>query len=251
MKQYPDALFREKLEQHSLSAPQNAWSRIEKKMPASRDTFFIWKVAAAILLLLVSIALLLPTEKSNQPTLLSNNTIVEKQNTAKIEIPETTPTVKKKEDIKSTPSSTKQIIQKESVPSQPILVEQQITSVESLEIIPTEVTEGLASLEVSKQPTASLQEEIEIVNSQTIISSEEANTTIVLTAAEVNTKYLLPTQATSEAETTSSFRKLIDKAVTFKNKTSGLAELRQKKNEMLALNTEKLRNRNEKNEQNN
>jgi hypothetical protein len=252
MKQHPDALFREKLEQHSIAVPQNAWKRIEKKIPSSYK-FFIWKVAAAILILIVSIALLLPTKKSNQLTLRSNNTMVEKQNTAKIEIPETTPSIEKKEDIKSTPSSTRQIIQKESSATLPTLVEQQRTSFESPDVLPEEITEGLASLGVSTQFDASSPEEIEVLNSQTISSPDEINTTIVLTAAEVNTKYLLSpsVQATSEAETTSSFRKLINKAASFKNNTSGLAALRQKKNEMLALNTEKLRNRNEKNERNN
>lgn len=252
MKQHPDELFREKLEQHSIVVPQNAWNRIEKKIPASRNTFFIWKVAAAILLLLVSIALLLPVAKSDQPTLLSHNTVVENQKSAEVKVPVITPVVEQKDVVQRTPNTSDQRIQKASVQTQPTLIKHPITSVESQESLLEEVTESLALFEVISQPVTPAVEEIAEVNSQTA-APEEASTIIVLTAAEVNTKYLLspPAQATSETESTSSFRKLIDKAASFKNNTSGLAELRQKKNEMLALNTEKLRNRNEKNERNN
>lgn len=247
MKQHPDALFREKLEQHTLIAPQNAWSRIEMKMPATRNTFFLWKVAAAILIIIVSIALLIPDKPSNQPLALSDTTPAQKQKIEKMEASVIPSTPKKKEDVRRT------VIRKE----QPGLIETPTISVEptprveSIEIIAEEKTESIASLEVSEQPAVLTEEESVAPLAQPAVSDEA--TTIVLTAAEVNTKYLLPSpaQATSEAETTSSFRKLIDKAASFKNNTSGLAELRQKKNEMLALNTEKLRNRNEKNERNN
>lgn len=244
MKQHPDALFREKLEQHTLTAPQNAWGRIEKKMPASRNTFFIWKVAAAILILLVSIALLIPSKTSNQSLTLSENRPVENQKTEKVEASAIPPAPKKKEYIKRITTQTQQPVTEE--PSTSFV---ELTPAESFEILTEEKAEGIASLEVSAQPVDLIEEEIEPA-AQPVVVSDQA-TTIVLTATEVNTKYLRPAQATSEAETTSSFRKLIDKATSFKNNTSGLAELRQKKNEMLALNTEKLRNRNEKNERNN
>lgn len=246
MKQHPDALFREKLEQHTLTAPQNAWSRIEKKMPTSRNTFFIWKVAAAMLILIISIALLIPSKTSNQSLVLNDNTSLEKQKNDKVQASVIPSAPEKKEDIKRIVTKTQQPLSEEPLPKSI-----ELTLVESMEILAEEKTESIASLEVSEQPTPTvlIEEEVEPV-AQSVIVSDEA-TTIVLTAAEVNTKYLLPAQATSEAETTSSFRKLIDKAASFKNNTSGLAELRQKKNEMLALNTEKLRNRNEKNERNN
>lgn len=247
MKQHPDNLFREKLEQHTLTAPQNAWSRIEKKMPASHKTFFVWKVAAAILIPALSIALLIPGKTPTQSLALTNNAAVEKQKNDKVQTSEIPSAPKKKEEFKKVVTGAQLAVQEESSPSS---IDRAL--VKSEEILAEEKTESIASLEVNEQPA----DLIEVVVTEPIVHPvvvSDEPTTIVLTAAEVNTKYLLSpsAQATSEAETTSSFRKLIDKAASFKNNTSGLAELRQKKNEMLALNTEKLRNRNEKNERNN
>lgn len=246
MKQHPDALFREKLEQHTLTAPQTAWSRIENKMPAASNTFFIWKVAAAVLIVIVSIALLIPGKPSNSSLVINDNTPAQKMVKDNVEVLATPSVQKKKENIEKTVTKTEQPVLKEST-----LRSRELTHIESVEVLIEEQTESIASLEVSEQPAALIEEETTEPVVQPVVSDEAI--TIVLTAEEVNTKYLHtpPTQATSEAETTSSFRKLIDKAAAFKNNTSGLAELRQKKNEMLASNTEKLRNRNEKNERNN
>ena len=72
-----------------MPAPINAWSRIEKEIPASKNTYFIWKVAAAILLLVVSIALLLPERITKQePSTLSLVTS-----------PKQTPTQEKTNDV--------------------------------------------------------------------------------------------------------------------------------------------------------
>ena len=254
MKQQPDSFFREKLEQHSMPAPINAWSRIEKEIPASKNTYFIWKVAAAILLLVVSIALLLPERLTKQepstlslvtspkqtPTQEKTNAVDIKKESAVV-INETERNNKKKKQTKTVEdtASLSVLNNSEEIPSlEEVAIEQEYSITVATTVLTTETSEAL-----HQEPVQ------EIVSSV----SEEHNT-IVIAASEANQKYLRSSsayQATLETENTSSFRKLIDKAAAFKNNSSGLAELRQKKNEMLAVNTDKIRNRNEKTERNN
>ncbi len=81
---------------------------------------------------------------------------------------------------------------------------------------------------------------IEKKNADTIDDNESPrNVTIVFTAEEVNEKYLAKNteaQATPVGEETSGLRKLLDKAYDLKHNRDFLGELRQKKNEILAMN---------------
>lgn len=255
MQPQPDKLFREKLEQHGILAPEHIWSRIEKEIPVRQRTFFTWKIAAALLLLMVSVALLIPSVTTTpDSSLLSEKSTLER----------VLPTQKNQvADHSTTPSATKEKhelpkknsiepVQKKSGAS---ILPSKETSVELLAITtPDEEPQNLTVIDLNEQAIEANAEHSIPLTAEVPTALEEPSTSIVLAAAEVNQKYLLTTktaQATSDTENTSSFRKLIDKATSFKNNSSGLAELRQKKNEMLALNTEKLRNRNEKNERNN
>jgi hypothetical protein len=65
------------------------------------------------------------------------------------------------------------------------------------------------------------------------------NVTIIFTTEEVNEKYLAKNtdaEATPTSEETSGLRKLLDKAYDLKTNRDFLGELRQKKNEILAMN---------------
>ena len=70
--------------------------------------------------------------------------------------------------------------------------------------------------------------------------SEQKNITLVFTAQEVDEKYLKKknavAEATSEEKETSTWRKVLDKAHDLKHNQDPLGDLRQKKNEILALN---------------
>lgn len=254
MKQPTDSFFRERLEQHSMPAPVNAWSRIEKEMNVAQPTYFLWKVAAAILLLLVSIALLLPgritqqesstlslvTPAAQTPVQKEKVSAVKKESPLSIEATEhSEKNTRQIKPVSKTISTSQLHVAEETTLIEEVTLEQeQAIAIASATDLPTETIEVLP--EKSVQPLSS--------------SVLEERTTIVIAASEVNQKYLRASaadQATRETETTSSFRKLIDKAAAFKNNSSGLAELRQKKNELLAVNTDKIRNRNEKTERNN
>jgi len=73
-------------------------------------------------------------------------------------------------------------------------------------------------------------------------SKINASTTLVYTIAEVNEKYILKkeeTEATTNNENASSFQKLLQKAGELTTNQSPIAQLRQKKNEILALDFKK------------
>jgi CRISPR/Cas system CSM-associated protein Csm2 small subunit len=78
---------------------------------------------------------------------------------------------------------------------------------------------------------------------------EDHGVTLVFTAEEVNEKYLdkkALAEATSNEKKTSMLRKLYDKAYDLKHNQNPFGDLRQKKNEILALNfkSEKQRSQN-------
>ena len=80
---------------------------------------------------------------------------------------------------------------------------------------------------------------IESANEPLITSSNAESVTIVFSAEEVNQKYLAKrpdADATPVAKETSGLKRLLDKASDMKNNQDLLGELRQKKNEILAMN---------------
>ncbi|MFZ2905074.1 MAG: hypothetical protein WAZ98_02610 [Cyclobacteriaceae bacterium] len=217
MTSQPEKLFRDKLENFQRPAPEAAWERIEAGLN-KRDNKFLWlKVAAAILVLVVAGFILWPDEQ------VVNNSITnagkqdepaqslhpKKTVTATPETP-----VQKKADKKSNRVNTVKQQQTASPVTEP-LSEKDFTvaaleNTEMPETIPTETT-------------------AEIITSQTI----------VYTAEEVNAKFLrkkLPVEATSEEKKSSGIQKLMGLAYDLKNNENGYGNLRQMKDEILALN---------------
>ncbi len=255
MKQQPDTLFREKLEQHSMPAPEAAWSRIEANLTSTSVYRFWWKIAASIALLAVVLAWLMPMGGTEKKQLAVDNpkitmpapsvekkTITEKsvKNSLEKGRKKDTKFEKKEKNDWSTPkkkyTSGINLAKQENTVAEVVKIE---TSIEATQ--EESVADVTKPIQQNETPAESVQEEIE-------------NTTVVLVATEVNSKYLLkvkPTNATSSNQKTSSFRKLLDKASDLKNNQEAIGNLRQKKNEILALNSDRYRNRNEKRERNN
>jgi hypothetical protein len=78
-----------------------------------------------------------------------------------------------------------------------------------------------------------------LVQPETAVEETVASAVIVYTAAEVHSKYLLKKaepEATPETKKTSRFQMLAGLAYNFSTGESGLGNLRDKKNEILALN---------------
>jgi len=237
MNQQPDKLFREKLEGYQRPAPASAWDKIETNLDKKNPKGLWWKIAASLLLVAVATYILWP---KNQPTESSLAKKVEKTKS----LPATT------EDQKSTkllPSETQTPVAPESVQEnkvakadkeddqsvqeieEPILeLEQQIAAVDN-SITETEVEPILENAVIP---------ELVVVQVEASTEKSDEYITLVVTAEEAN-KYLTKntnTEATSDNKKTSSLRKLLKKASDLTNDQRPLADLRQKKDEILALN---------------
>lgn len=263
MKAPIDKLFRKKLAEHSMEAPPMAWGKIESNLPKKNNSFFWLKIAASFVLLMAAAILLWPREEqtslladANKPT---EKVISNKQNEKeKSEKEKTEKETQKTEKLKNNTVKKDETENKKSVKPNTKKTVPQKTSVPVMNFSKQETFIASNDTPESKKETIDTQEnnviikldQDPIITTETVVATannQESNT-IVLAANDVS-KYLKNTSiadATTEEENTSSFRKLLDKAADLKNSDSGLSELRQKKNEILALNF-----RNDKRERNN
>lgn len=264
MKAQTDKLFREKLADHSLEAPPMAWGKIESALPKKNNSFFWLKIAASFVLLIAAAVLLWPREQQapfmadhNKPTEKAiGNKQNEKEKSEKDKTEkETQQTEKAKSDAvekegktenkKSAKPNNKPAQQKTSAPVMNFSKQESFLAIND-----TREPEKETHIAKENNATLKIDQQTEIATTEPVATttSNQQSTTIVLAANDVS-KYLknpAVADATTEEENTSSFRKLLDKASDLKNSESGLSELRQKKNEILALNF-----RNDKRERNN
>ncbi|MBT1697961.1 hypothetical protein KK083_13795 [Fulvivirgaceae bacterium PWU4] len=247
MNQQPDRLFREKLENFQKAAPAHAWSRVEAGLTKKNNRTLWLKVAASLLLLVAAaLLLLLWPQKNTAPMLTQKNTgnaAVEKIKTPEKNeaAPAPSTAAPEKKATSETPVTTnkrsvKPHTKKEQAvsPSPEVATPELIAEVqeEITEIIPEEVTTAVTA------PTA-----------ETSAAAADAGVTLVYTAEEVNKKYLDKkslAEATPADKKPSTLRKLLDKAYDLKHNQDPFGDLRQKKNEILALNfkSEKQRSQN-------
>jgi hypothetical protein len=256
MKAQIDKLFRDRLEQHSLEAPPLAWDKIESALPKKTKSFIWFKVAASLLVLIAAAILLWPHEKST-PTVIAHNKPIEKNlnNKAKDQEKIDTQTQKNKniiekkevktETTKATQSTGKPAQQKTTLPVMNFSKQEPLIAANDQ----GDVQHKTDAVEPKTQAVVNAQEVFTAPAETSVPANpDQVSNTLVLAASDVS-KYLnknLISDATTVEENTSSFRKLLDKASDLKNSETGLSELRQKKNEILALNF-----RNDKRERNN
>lgn len=218
MTSQPDKLFRDKLENFQRPAPVGAWSRIENNFARPAHKFLWLRVAAGIALLAAATLVLWPAgETETELVKTPDENPVKKYPTPQLadKTSETTEeTVKSKTEPAASVQTTVTFTKNEK--HSPV---QQPTVQDSVLIITVpETKEFLAEL---VQPEA------------TALTSQ----TIVYTADEVNAKFLkkkLPPEATPDVPEASGIQKLIGLAYAAKNSDAPLAELRQKKDDLLA-----------------
>lgn len=231
MNQQTDKLFRDKLEGFSKPVPSHAWDRVEKNLDKKSGLVIWWKIAAAILLLAISTYILWPAEKSTSSMPLSSNqkrTEPEKSNPpTQIQLPPTTaetePVVKRQ---KEEPSP-----KRVSMKSRP----ETIINKPEQTIIVADAQDQIVVEEITEQPIVKTESETAIARTTEPITK---NITLVFRADDtdeyLNKKVLA--KATEEEEKASTFKKLLKKAKGLKTNQDPYGELRQKKNEILALN---------------
>lgn len=224
MTSQPDKLFREKLENFQRSAPAGAWNKLEKNL-SKTDQKITWiRMAAGIALLTAAAIILWPAgeEKQRMAVKQDQPPVIKKAPAPQ----QASPDLKEEGKINKTNFvKTERTIPGKQIPLKPA-VEENLQPVENSMI--------------TVLPEIALPEQEERVAEVRKPEEKEAlSTTIVYTSAEVNAKFLkkkLPPQATQQPEDASHIQKLIGLAYAAKNSDTGLSDLRQKKDDILALN---------------
>lgn len=244
MNQQPDKLFRDKLEGYQKSAPASAWEKIAAAQSKKNDKWLWLKVAVSIAFVAAAGYTLFPERKTSD---LSNESLTKPAEEKTIE--HTTPPAEKSdEDVKTemaTPSATPnrgsthiakrtkpvETIRPSKEERQRVTVVEERPSQEEPTAAQPEVNENVASTETVDQPR------IEATPIKTEVAPNNS-ITLTYTAKDVE-EYLdkkALAEATSDNKKSSTFKKLLKKAEDLTNNQDPFGELRQKKNEILALN---------------
>jgi hypothetical protein len=210
----PDKLFRDKLENYTRSASADAWSRIETGLNKSKPKMLWLKIAASITVVGITATLFWPSNNTTGNLLVVSN--------------------------KHTKSTPERIKQSNTIETQPEIITEIIPVITSA-TKPVVSHAPIAHVEVTEE---SIQHQELLIETETVmIAQAEVETystkTIMYSADEVNAKFLkkeIITEATSEEKKTSGIQKLIGAAYNLASVDTGLGELRQRKDEVLALN---------------
>jgi hypothetical protein len=247
MNQQPDKIFRDKLQSFQTPAPSGAWNRIEANLDKKKNKVLWLRIAATLLLLAVATYLLLPP---NSVTTSPNE--IAKSNHQKKSL--NTPPVVKNESKVDSLIVNKSVAKNDARPSsigskknanrtQRIDNAKQ-HSITSESNIPKETP--VASIVEEKQLGPDVTEQLEsVIENSTaeqpviVAAAENKKVKIIFSAEEVDNKYLdknAVAQATSEDKKPSTLKKIFDKAYDLKYNQDPFGDLRDKKNEILALN---------------
>jgi hypothetical protein len=232
----PDKIFRQKLEDHQLPLTEAVWNRIEGGLE-KKKTGYRWLMVAASLVLIAATSALIRFYQ--HPDVPVENISAKKPSTANEKLPVQAP-----DEIQSpTPAANDTQIsvamspakqrKKASVlssePAENVRQESLVSVIEEVDtknedIDNTFLTSNLALPELPETPLAAI--------------SDPGNLKLELAAEEVNKKYIefYPDEdATTAAKKTSTLKKLVNKVQSLKTNQDPFGELREKKNELLAL----------------
>jgi hypothetical protein len=246
MNQQPDKLFRDKLESFSRPAPASAWDRIETGLDKKNNTRGIWwKVAASLLMLIVAGYILWSALHNNtapSQQLVNTDKLQPKQNIPQKNAerpPASDSTQKTNGDI-----YTESVIQPEKKTEAVVVDKQKENPRQTISTQPGDdaTTQPQLIAETITPPTEEVPAIVETPDAtaaqhERVVATQQS-ITLVFSADETD-NYLnknLSSEATHEEQKPSTFKKLLKKAQDLKNNQDPVGELRQKKNEILALN---------------
>lgn len=238
MDQQPDKLFREKLQGYDSPVPPQLWDRVADNVQPKRRKMW-WLSAAAVALIGTTTVFLYPSKKESAP-LAETVARPTPQEQAPPSGRSDTHTVPAEQ---ATPRKNNPIAQADAdkqTPGRKTIVPKN----ESQRAIGREEIPVIAMPEPEAVALAKEEPILPAVTEETITQevSSRKTITLVFTAKEVNEKYLSktdPARATSEAEEASTLKNMLDKAYDLTHNQNPLGELRQKKNEILAMNFRK------------
>lgn len=242
MKQQPDNFFREKLGDFQLSSPNSAWDRIESNLDKKSNKLLWLKIAAALLLISVAFGTLIVNKRITTNEFITKGGI-EKPVTPKKStdpekaVPKDSGDTKTKSSIKS-PAPKKDKVQKKApAPNRPVRNE-------GMNAIRQNSDENLAQLQTENDSSAIKPNVLTETSAIAIVTENNDEKDVqrsvkLVYAREQADKYLdkkTLADATTEQKKQSTLKKLLDKAYDLKHNQDPLGELRQKKDEILALN---------------
>jgi hypothetical protein len=240
MKQQPDHFFRKQLQSATKTPRPDLWNRIEEGMEKKKQMYFFRSIAASILVLAVG--------SYAYTTWKPDNSLIAEINDKKIvgAVPlvrpqneKTSPLSEKKDDhpLKSeslNDQSSLELNLRNRTPSREEIVKARQEKV-SEKIL---ADNPLKEVNYSKQNSIIESKATEYNTTLAFKGSELKSLTIILTSDQTN-QYLTKkatTEATPGEKKTSTLKKLLQKATDLKSNQNPFGDLRQKKNEILALN---------------
>lgn len=239
MNQQPDKLFREKLEGYQMPAPASAWEKIAAAQSKKNDKWLWLKIAASIAFVAVAGYLLWSqkdaTDVSQQLSTIDEEKITkdlpQSQKKTAEEIKDNTPTSAQPAVASNKPTPPSETGKKAS--HKPVLSkpdEIDLNTTVSVKAIEEPVLQDVAVVENS--------DDSQIEETPAVSKVEPRKITLVYSAKDVE-EYLDKkslAQATSDNKKSSTLKKLLKKANDLTNNQDPFGELRQMKNEILALN---------------
>ncbi|MBT1702373.1 hypothetical protein [Chryseosolibacter indicus] len=254
MNQQPDKFFQKKLKNFSKPVPTTAWNRVAEKLDKKKDRYIWMKVAASVLIICTTTLVFLNLKDNSQSQLALTN---KEESTAPrvkknvLEIPKAVIPDTSSNKINPLPAQSKQSVRKATEkPGQTNKNSDNIPAPrhEKQEEFATQNPIAHLNEQETKRVGEQSTEELATVTESKNVTAQKS-LTIVYEAEEINEKYLNKNEieeATSESKKTSTLRKLLDKANDLGNNQDPFGDLRQKKNEILALNFKNEKQRSQK-----
>lgn len=249
MKQQPDKLFRDKLSGYERQAPAMAWDKIESQLDKKNNKALWLRVAASVLALAIAAPVVYTllndyTHSSRNISLDDPKTQIEEKH-----IEQSTTSIQKAPVLKETPGVKNEKTQAFSNKNKSNLQQGVKKTVHTAE------SEATNSDDVDKMQEPVFQEsEIPVdaiadvsgtthtLNNESDAIVKDESITLIISADESTNYYegqeenLSKEEATSAEKKSSTFQKLLRKASDLRTNQDPFGELRQKKNEILALN---------------
>ena len=245
MNQQPDKIFREKLQGYQRPVSPDVWKRIAERRPAGRRPFLWVRAAASILLLATAGVLISPLLKHKAAPVLT------KSNEAAAPAEPSVAMHPQGDESLPMQKESSGHAQPSGVTPRPSRASAQSDTSGKRTFSPRSATAGNSETPLHARPGQDGQQvkSPDIADYISVPSPppdaeklQRKPVKIVFTAEEVNQKYLSKANeghATSDSKQSSTLRDLLEKAQALKHNQDPLGEIRQKKNEILAMNFKK------------
>jgi hypothetical protein len=257
MNQQPDKLFREKLEGFHKPAPAAAWNKIEAGLQKKNNTTIWVRVAAAVLLAAVATFLIWTNQRTPSGQIAADTNQNNKKESQAQDQKHDQTTVQEEQVSQpqqaqpsvATTAGEKTNRTKADLPpvkniqtdEEPVVIEEPVIE-ELVSFAPVNDATDSSMIEttnITEEPLVVVMNSAKEEEEEEEEEKQDQSRVLVLSVEEVNSKYLdkeALAKATSAQKKSSTFRKLLNKAYDLKNNQDPFGELRQKKNEILALN---------------